>query len=309
MPVDRNRVTSGALAAAGAAAIIAALVPTSIWLALFDRSDVTDVVSASSFVRVISGIVGLVCLAAAFSVPARRVLSSKPAIFLAPVGGMVCFYAFKQAAGQENSLYLLAVKEDSLVEYLSAILLFAAVPVSLVVSRRAWASGLKLAAAFHLGLAVFMLFMGLEEISYGQRIFGYDTPPEIAADNTQREFNFHNLSSLKWLAEDTIPGMIVDWGLLGWVGILLARLSLAQRRSWVTTAEFVLPPWYLITYFVPFALWANHSEMGLWDSAIWQDQEITEMVLALAFLAFSIDCLFRAKSLTRREKSIGFQAS
>jgi hypothetical protein len=304
MPLDRNRRTSIALVALGVAAVLAALVPTSIWLTLFDQSDVADVVSASNFVRLISGIVGLVCLAAAFSVPARRLLSSKLAVFLAPVVGMVCFYVFKQAAGQENSLYLLAVKEDSSVEYLSAILLFAAVPVSLVAGRRAWGSGLKLAAAFHLGLAVFMLFMGLEEISYGQRIFGYDTPPEMAADNTQHEFNFHNLSSLKWLAEDTIPGMIVDWGLLGWAGILLARLLLARQRPWLRTAELVLPPWYLTTYFVPFALWANHSEMGLWDSAIWQDQEITEMVLALAFLAFSIDCLFRVKSLSTPEKTV-----
>lgn len=42
-----------------------------------------------------------------------------------------------------------------------------------------------------IGIA-FLLF-GLEEISWGQRIFGFETPQKVAQINYQQEFNIHNL--------------------------------------------------------------------------------------------------------------------
>ena len=34
-------------------------------------------------------------------------------------------------------------------------------------------------------LCLFCLFVGLEEISYGQRLFGFATPPDLMVVNTQ----------------------------------------------------------------------------------------------------------------------------
>lgn len=43
-------------------------------------------------------------------------------------------------------------------------------------------------------LLALVLFFGFgEEISWGQRLFGFETPAAIAERNSQREFNFHNL--------------------------------------------------------------------------------------------------------------------
>lgn len=37
-----------------------------------------------------------------------------------------------------------------------------------------------------------MLFFAVEEISWGQRIIGFETPDFLALSNTQEEFNIHN---------------------------------------------------------------------------------------------------------------------
>jgi len=47
-----------------------------------------------------------------------------------------------------------------------------------------------------LGLGLVFLFGALEEISWGQRIFGIETPAYFVENNLQRETNLHNLEIL-----------------------------------------------------------------------------------------------------------------
>ena len=58
-------------------------------------------------------------------------------------------------------------------------------------------------ALWLLGLAVVSALLALEEVSWGQHIFGFATPAGIAALNPQHETNFHNfrgttLSRTSW---------------------------------------------------------------------------------------------------------------
>jgi hypothetical protein len=46
-----------------------------------------------------------------------------------------------------------------------------------------------------LGWAALLLFLGMEEISWGQRVFGVETPEFFASRNLQSETNLHNFSS------------------------------------------------------------------------------------------------------------------
>ena len=46
-----------------------------------------------------------------------------------------------------------------------------------------------------LGWAALFFFLGMEEISWGQRIFGVETPEFLASRNLQKETNLHNFSS------------------------------------------------------------------------------------------------------------------
>jgi len=58
---------------------------------------------------------------------------------------------------------------------------------------KSWPSVLK--QLLYLGLAVLFFFGAGEEISWGQRILGFETPQSISEVNKQEEFNLHNLST------------------------------------------------------------------------------------------------------------------
>ena len=83
---------------------------------------------------------------------------------------------------------------------------------------------------WRVGLALFFLICAGEEISWGQRIFGYGTPDAVAAQNEQDEFNLHNL---KWA--HVHPLAIVSWclksfGIFGPLVIALRRRG--PRDPW-----------------------------------------------------------------------------
>jgi hypothetical protein len=85
------------------------------------------------------------------------------------------------------------VQEDGPVEWLTVIALLIGIIVSIYRSRilsrfRPWTF------LFGLYCATVLFFFGLgEEISWGQRIFGYASPEFFLTYNSQGEFNFHNL--------------------------------------------------------------------------------------------------------------------
>jgi hypothetical protein len=86
------------------------------------------------------------------------------------------------------------IKEDGPIEDFGAICLFGAsafVVLALFHLRRAKVSRIKLAS--YACCALFLFIAGGEEISWGQRFLGIQTPQIIAKINVQGEINLHNL--------------------------------------------------------------------------------------------------------------------
>jgi hypothetical protein len=73
--------------------------------------------------------------------------------------------------------------------------------------EKSWVSLIK--QLIYLGLALLFLFGAGEEISWGQRILGFQTPESLSQVNRQEEFNLHNLSA--WEASDFLdPDRLFD---------------------------------------------------------------------------------------------------
>jgi hypothetical protein len=80
-------------------------------------------------------------------------------------------------------------KEDGLIEYLTALFFISTAVLSLRLFLKT--------KVIWFGLLAIVFFVGFgEEISWGQRLFGYSTPEAVNSQNIQGEFNLHNLKIL-----------------------------------------------------------------------------------------------------------------
>lgn len=71
----------------------------------------------------------------------------------------------------------------------------------------------KLAALFFLGTGLFYLICAGEEISWGQRVFGWETPTAFAEINEQGETNIHNIENLPIHPKDVVSWFIKLFGI------------------------------------------------------------------------------------------------
>lgn len=135
--------------------------------------------------------------------------------------------------------------EDGVVEDLTAVLLLAPVPLLAVRAARAGRRRRWVAASLLAAVAFGLLVLGMEEISWGQRIFGFATPTALASANTQGEANLHNLATNK-----------LEILFYSGTAIACATLALVRRRMAAvgrTAAGSVLPPVTVLLIFAPAA--------------------------------------------------------
>ena len=140
--------------------------------------------------------------------------------------------------------YYLAVQEDEVLEWSTFWVFVGAACVYLLVAVRPRFS-VKI-SWFPIGLALFCLFVALEEISWGQRIFGYRPPEYFLQYNFQQELNLHNVVATR-LRKLGVITVIYGYG----VGLPLLSLIPAVRRLFgrigILSPPVTLIPAFLLT--------------------------------------------------------------
>ncbi|MEE9429075.1 MAG: hypothetical protein V3V25_13110 [Paracoccaceae bacterium] len=155
-----------------------------------------------------------------------------------------------------QSLPRVVRREDGLFEYLTALLFLGASVTAFLNARKAR----RQVERFVLySLAIGFLVCVAEEISWGQRLFGFETPENLQAFNVQDEINLHN--SLGYAADHIFIAGVFLYGVLlpilvrrytafanlaFWTGLPVASLGLALGwaaasglHDW--TVYYVLP--------------------------------------------------------------------
>lgn len=173
-------------------------------------------------------------------------------------------------------------KEDSVVEYLTALAYALSGVCALLAAGRLWRRRTTTPSWRLLLLGIFLVgFLGLtgiagEEISWGQRIVGFSTPEEIAEVNTQGEFNIHN--------NELVFGQVYRaYGLLtiGAIGAALARFywqRLKLPQQWSDLGQDFLqhfaPHLVLIGWFIPMLIFVvlreriSQAYLNPWEEVI-----------------------------------------
>jgi hypothetical protein len=151
------------------------------------------------------------------------------------------------------SFYKTLVIEDGAVEYATAGVYFIGFICGLVLARRLYAKRSFAWALLYACLSSGFLFVALEEISWGQRIFQLGTPEFIEERNIQGEIGLHNLSSFRLLLH---PAYIA----VGFAGAF-GSLILSRLRVPIPIVARLLPPPHLFLYFVPCCLFYLTAEI------------------------------------------------
>lgn len=139
-------------------------------------------------------------------------------------------------------------------------------------------------------LAIACSYVFLEEISWGQRIFGFETPGFLKSRNLQGEANVHNLLTgpHKTLLKDLIS-IAVSLGLVGY-GLLYPLLQKFRWRValWFDRIGVAAPP--LILW--PFFTLAAFFEL---KPLSFNEAEIAELLIAFALATTALHYLFATR--------------
>ncbi len=90
-------------------------------------------------------------------------------------------------------------REDNILEWLSALFILIGALFFLYAAARSSRQGISgpgnilRKLLIPIGFAGLFFLIGMEEISWGQRLLGFETPEGLAERNWQQEFNFHNI--------------------------------------------------------------------------------------------------------------------
>ncbi len=176
--------------------------------------------------------------------PSKATDYSAALVANALVLGVIMFGAILH--GYSKDLYYRSVQEDEYLEWAS-FWAFALATVVFAVTgiRQRRKSGVL--PWFVAGLAIFSLFVALEEISWGQRLIGYRPPSYFLQRNFQQELNFHNIVDTDY-RKLALKGVILGYGVLLPLIALIPPSAERLRRMAVVPPPLVLTPAFLATF-------------------------------------------------------------
>jgi hypothetical protein len=218
-------------------------------------------------------------------------LDSGGKVFLSP-GYVILFSTltgllmtvFIYTSNPDSELFATIYKEDGIMENLTAVVFICSsfLMVRPVISinsdrKKSYPNWLIL---FYSLISIGFFLIGMEEISWGQRIFGWSTP-EVFQSNVQNETNLHNF--IKYSYHPVLYRFPVILPI-----ILVFGRWLEANKKWLTFSRLVLPSLSLLGLGLIIAFVA----------IVWQHEELLEELGAVFVLFYSFR-LFKYFSVER----------
>jgi hypothetical protein len=215
----------------------------------------------------------------------------KAAIILFPVAFLIGVALLKMVApGWYSSL---VVREDSPGEYLTSLVYFVSFLFAAAIAATQIRMKQRALAVAYAILTLGLIFVAMEEISWGQRLFAIETPESLAARNLQRELTLHNLEGFP------LRSLYIIVGLYGAFATLLVPGRIKARHGEIV-AWLAPHPSLFGYFFIPAALHLYQDYLSpiavalFGDGFAWgegrfirvRDQEAAELLLSFGFLLF-----------------------
>ncbi len=219
----------------------------------------------------------------------------------AVAAGMALFVWCARAPDAVHS----ACREDGWFEYGSA-LAFAGAAIALVAASRVRRGGERRGAmrSWFLFAALTCVVFAGEELSWGQRLLGFETPAPLRELNEQDELSLHNLHGVQRLKYSLLVGAIAALIVATVIGRTVPRL-----RHWVGRRGIPLLAFGDLVWFATALLFLRHVANWL-DLVVRNDaQEIGEFLFALGLLAFAIRAWIAPRTMDLAAGTAGASAA
>lgn len=201
------------------------------------------------------------------------------AIFWMPIiGGLVM-----ALSRIDIDVYRFFLREDGPVEWGQFNAFLIACIAGAGVAIRRFKAGYKWQGLLFAAFALAMLFICGEEVAWGQRLLGLETPEELAEINKQDEITLHNIGEVLTIFNLVMMGI---GGIGGTAYLLNKRLRLGQR--WPEGDYLFVPPFFLAPSFF-FMFVYRFFRFTLWPESgftITKYSEWAEFCLAFGLALF-----------------------
>ncbi|MEL6493988.1 MAG: hypothetical protein AAFQ41_02550 [Cyanobacteria bacterium J06623_7] len=223
---------------------------------------------------------------------AARVRSRRFAVYtyLTAIGLICMFISMKVALDYES--WRRMSSEGSVSEYGTALAYLLTTVFAYPISRQFGRQQHKFLALAYGFLTVAAFVVGMEEISWGQRLIGFEEPQFWSEHNLQSEFTLHNLS---FYQHHILNQSFVLAGLVGSFGWLALRYWQKRQRAGKIDWSYILPGWSVSAFFYPNLLFYPIYLTIIDDLSFLahHDQEHCEFLMSLGILLFVIINFFR----------------
>ncbi len=212
----------------------------------------------------------------------------KRLIFSVPFSAMLLIISAKVILGHNSHDYRMINSEGGLIEYGTSIAYILAFVFSVPVANDILKQERKIWGILYYIFAFGLIFVGLEEISWGQRLLGLESPDFFQIYNSQEEITIHNL---EWFRH-YLHNVYIIIGLIGSFSWLIVRQN--RNKPYTRLVKYFIPTWFVSSFFLPpliiFTILEYTNGFGFFVS---KDQEGVELILSLGFLFLVVTNFFR----------------
>ena len=196
----------------------------------------------------------------------------------------------------ETSSYRRSLEEGGIVEWATFLLLLISAYILFSCARNMRSS---LFRVIYYILSGFSFVIGMEEMSWGQMIFNWKTPSQLALINDQGETNLHNIgfiSSHSDLAYGLILAMIV------FITLAANRpTKQIKNKNFYTALLELAPSKMLLIYFIPASIFSLCLYFNVHEYThgfiLRGEEELMEMIGAFGLLGYSTSMISRSKDV------------
>ena len=225
-------------------------------------------------------------------------ISQRTLILMLSVPFMILF-AGAASALISKGMYKWFIGEDKFAETMQVVFYVTAFLLNFVLVRRLWQIDQRMIALLYLIPMAGLVFLIGEELSWGQRIFGWVTPESLKAINKQDETNLHNIegvgAAFKW-----IQLLVGAYGTF--LPLLVLRKGLSERYKKIIA--YLVPHYTLVPFFLMFFLWRVYRNLfevsKRYYFVVSEFNEVLELILSVGIALFMI---FQLRRMNRKTES------